>query len=184
MKKMKIISLLICSIPMILSVGCGQVYSPNLNYAPLNSLVTTNYSPLNSVVAAQFSCPGLPNVVPNVDQTSDGSDYFTVCTSKTAGDFSDILVTGKFSSSNSLCAVPVQMLDPTHFKPKLDAEGNAVYTCSAPTAEGAQISLPSANSSSFNAVIIVESHELNNLISCLANDAFLNCPNYSFGKFR
>ncbi|MEO7161888.1 MAG: hypothetical protein ABI041_03105 [Bdellovibrionia bacterium] len=182
MKNLNYIALLIISIPVSLSIGCGRINASNINYAPANSTAFSGFSPSNKI-AASFSCPGVPNVVPNLDETVDGSDYFTVCTSKTIGNFSDLLITGRFSSNNSLCVVPVQMLDPTHFMPKLDAQKNPVYTCSAPTADGVLVSNPSANSASFNSIIIVESPELNNLVRCIQNN-FTNCPNYSFGKFR
>jgi hypothetical protein len=183
MKNLKLISLLITSIPAVLSVGCGRVLPSNMNYAPTNSMVMNGSPSYTSQVAAQYSCPGTPNVVPNIDETVDGSDYFTVCTSKTVGDFSDLLVKGKFSTSNSLCAIPVQMLDASHFKPKLDAQGSPIYTCGTATADGVLLSNPMANSASFNSIIIVESPELNNLMTCVQNN-FRNCPNYSFGKIR
>ena len=183
MKKINYISLLITSILAVLSIGCGRAFPTNINYAPANSIVSP-YTYLGNNSAANFSCPGLPNVIPNMDQTVDGSNYFTVCTSKIAGNFSDLLITGNFSASNSLCVVPVQMLDSSHFKAKLDPQGNPSYTCSARNDDGAVlISNPMANSSSFNAVVIVESPQLNNLISCIQNN-FANCPNFSFGKIR
>ena len=180
MKKINYISLLITSIPAVLSVGCGRAFPSNINYAPANSIV----SPYTYLSGANFSCPGLPNVIPNMEQAIDGSDYFTVCTSKAIGNFSDLMITGKFSAANSLCVVPVQMLDINHFKAKLDTQGNPVYTCSARNADGAVlISNPMANSPSFNAIVIVESPHLNNLISCIQNN-LANCPNFSFGKIR
>ncbi len=169
------------SLPVVLSVGCGRVFPGNMDFAPANSLVTNNST--SNQITAKYSCPGVPNVHPNMEITLDGSDHFTVCTSKTLGNFSDLLITGRFSSSNSLCAIPVQMLSSGQFKAKLDTQGNPVFSCSAPTADGVLISNPMADSASFNSIIIVESPDLNSLISCIANN-YTDCPNYSFGKIR
>jgi hypothetical protein len=182
MKKLNYISLLIISLPISLSVGCGRINPSNINYAPGSSMAISNYSSINKF-ADNYSCPSSPNVVPNMNQTVDGSNNFKVCTSKIAGDFSNLLITGKFSPSNSLCVIPLQLLDPAHFTPKFDVQGNPIYACAAPTAEGVFISSPMANSANFNAIIVVESPELNNLVRCIKNN-YTNCPNYSFGEIR
>ena len=183
MKNLNTVLLLMIAttMPAALSVGCGQVLPKNINYAPANSMVPASSPSSANKIAANFTCPGTPNALPNLDETVTGNDYFSVCTSKTAGNFSDLLITGKSSASNSLCVVPVQMQSTTQFAPKLDAKGYPIYSCSAPTADGVPVSLPSANS--FNAVIIVEAPYLNSLLTCLEEN-FADCPNYSFGKIR
>jgi hypothetical protein len=181
MKSVNYISIVIVSIPAVLSVGCGRIVNTHMNYAPANSMVTTPYS-FSNKTATNFSCPTLPNVLPSSQQTADNRDYFTVCSSKTSGNYSDLLITGNSSNTVSLCTIPVQMLDSTNYKIKLDSQGSPIYSCGAPSADGVLVSNPAANTPSFNAVIIVESPELNNFLTCQSN--LTTCPNYSIGQFR
>ena len=183
MKTLNRITLLIASIPAVLSVGCGRVLPSNINYAPANSTIPASAPSAANKTAASFNCPSAPNVLPNLDETVDGADYFTVCTSKTVSNFSDLLITGNFGATHSLCVVPVHMQNGGKFAPELDTQSNAIYSCSAPTAAGVLVTVPTGNSSAFNAVIIVESPDLNSLITCLAYNS-TNCPNYSFGRIR
>jgi hypothetical protein len=174
----------------ILLIGCGVVFPTGpMNYAPSNStnfaVTTSGTSSSNSMTnSSNYSCPGLSNVIPQLNVSTDGTGNYIVCPSKTTGDDTDILVHGKTSNSQSICVFPMQQGQSSMPSPILDSTGAPVYVCALATSGGAFLSFAQSQvPNGFNAVAIVEGGYQYSMSQCILNGLFY-CPNYSYGKFR
>jgi hypothetical protein len=149
--------------------------APSSSYAP-GAMGTNSYTDPN----AGYNCPGSPNVTPDSDTNLDGTDYFTVCTSKTADD--NLLVHGSTEHSGTICVIPVMGSDDQNMQPVADPSSHQLLMqCVSASSSGASVSFSSAQ---FNGVLIVESQDANGMISCMYSGDYNTCPNYSFGMIR
>jgi hypothetical protein len=127
-----------------------------------------------------FSCPVSANVTPHYDWNLDGTDFFTVCTSKDSA--YDLIIHGKTHDSSTVCVYPLQYYSSSQIVWKADAQGFPMVKCQEISGAGNGIAV-TFDKTNFNALIIVEGPDSDQMRLCLTNNN-VPCPHYSYGKFR
>jgi hypothetical protein len=173
----------------ILTTGCGNVMhkqdsslsAPQGSYA----LTAGAYDPLanggHPDEQDQYSCPAQANILPQNEARTDGTDRYTVCASKTSQ--TAIVVhpeaySAVSASGERLCAYPIQVVDSTHVFPKINQYGGAMFQCFDPSSP--QLDFPKTQ---FNALVVVAEADQLSMSRCLESTG-VQCPSYSYGKFR
>src|SRR5262249_30566162 len=126
------------------------------------------------------TCPQSANVIPDYDTNLNGTDLFTVCTSKQNN--YDLLIHGTTESSPTICIYPATYADATHIYYKPDVQtGGPLVTCVAAQSGGDKVSFNGIN---YNYVFIVEQPYEDQMTTCLTTMSYEQCPHFSAGQIR
>lgn len=171
--------------------GCGNLLYSQSNQAPTNAFYyTQNQSSSTSsdsgINTSNYICTGETSIYPQGQSTSTSSESFSVCTSITNGDRSNIMVQGETAGSNTICVFPAKetgsgsksfFTDPNNSKAPL-------YQCAAVSDGLSVYNFQSLGSTSgFNAMYVVAQADATAMQACLLAQ-MAGCPYYFYGKFR
>jgi hypothetical protein len=157
--------------------GCG----PNLvseNASSNETGVSGYYFGQNN--DANYTCTSAPNILPPDDQVMDGTSRYVACVNRQST--SKIKLIGHSSSSQIICAYPVQYINSTQFMYKLDGYGQPLAQCYDGWTQadaGVEVDFPTV---SYNGVLVVDQSLRAQMNACLQTG--LNCPMHSIGQFR
>ena len=158
--------------------GCGNILRPVIPTAMTNSSQLNGVGTATSASTSGYSCPAMPNVMPDNDALMDGSGRYSVCTSSTSK--TDIQINGENATSSTLCIFPVQTNDPQHVY-TIPGTNGPLNQCYQISSQGINASFPGIT---FNSVFIVNYADEVQMSQCLTTGNFFECPIYSYGTFR
>jgi hypothetical protein len=158
--------------------GCG----PNLvndDRATNEMGVSGYYYGQNS--DANYTCGATANILPVDDRVMDGTQRYDACANRNTP--TKIKLIGYSSSSQIVCAFPVQFINSTQFLYKYDNYGQPAFQCYdawANTDAGVELDYPQV--ATYNGVLVVDQGVRAQMSACLQTGQ--NCPPHSIGQFR
>jgi hypothetical protein len=160
--------------------SCGMGYRPPYKLR-LQSMELVGAGPLDTDNRdPNYYCGSKANVEPDWEWSLDGAGYYTICPSKTV--YSNILVHGQTSLTNTICIFPAEYIDDRNIFTKPDLQtGGPMHKCVTATDRGVYTAFAGVR---YNAAFIVESPHVEQMYACLVQRDSVTCPRYSFGIFR
>jgi hypothetical protein len=169
-----IAALLACSC----SNGSSSSMTNHVSSTTSQDTYLNDINPDGTTTLNGYTCPEEPNVVPDADSGVIFSDRWTVCQNTQYP--SAIQFTGTASESQ-VCIFPIEVQNSTAFSRPDPTTGLPMYSCVAPSTTAAYASFANVT---FNAVIIVELENVQQMQTCIYAGTWNSCPAYSYGTFR
>lgn len=177
---------------LLIFTGCGNL-APTFPIQVPASAYQLNIPPASSQIQTQYNCTETSFIEPQFTSTNV-VDVFQACPSSNSSDYSDILIKGTTNLSNNVCVFPIEANSSNPSNPLAGFIGDPntglpIYLCLDLSSTGTVFSfqnnaaLSEPVTSSFNAVAIVESTAVEQLVECMKDPA-VECPHYSYGQFR
>lgn len=168
-----------------LGSGCGQINTRKPLKVPLSSTSSSTTSNVSLTGAGGLAgpegyiCPAQANVMPqNTVSSLDGKGSYQVCYS--SQDQSMLSITGETFGATSFCVYPVEVVSDTEVYIKRDPVTYGPWSkCVQNNVNGAGVAF---ENTSYNAVLIVDSTDRNQMNDCLLFGGV--CPRNSYGLFR
>ncbi|GEM_PF-4656329 len=156
--------------------GCG----PSIveNDAPANE--RGGSASFGQTSDASSSCAS-ETILPTDDRVLDGTQRYAACASRGTKPTS-VKIVGYSSSSDRVCAFPIQYVNSTQYIYKLDSYGQPVYQCYDGFATADHSTNLDFGAANFNGFVIVDENFVGAMSSCLI--AGSSCPVHSIGQFR
>ena len=190
---MKILKLTLTSLQILLLTACGSILGPGAitapaqrNYSPATDNGSNGNQPSGNT-GQNYSCPNSPNVLPRNYAGSDG--YFTAC-KHNQNPRTQVLIKGSSTSyydQSEVCLFVAQqsgsysriswIKDPSRNQP--------LYRCGTLNNNQVEIALPALSSTlTWNTVVVIDSSDINQMLSCIYYGNSSLCPQYSLGTIN